>query len=156
MYKAFQGGQSVMAVPDDYKPTGDEVLFKHLPSTDELKKAFPNLGGALAIKEAIEERRKSFEWLAWVGCEIKSKGTPALDGTYSLRPSDLTILTLIGVQMTLTGELPGGQSAFAYDDLEGSPHSFDRTNFTNFYGAMMDYLYAIKQGKKPPQPTMIP
>jgi hypothetical protein len=156
MYKVFQGGQSVMAVPDDYKATGDEILFKHLPSEDELKKAFPSFGGALAIKKAIEERHKSFEWLAWVGCQIKSKGTPTLDGTYSLRPADLAVMTAIGMQLTLVGELPGGQSAFTLDDLEGSPHSFDRTNFTNFYGAMIDYLYAIKQGKKPPQPVEIP
>ena len=155
-YRAFDGGLSVQAVPDDYKPTGDERIFKHLPSDDELAKAFKGFGGVLAVRKAREEARLTLEAALFAGCQIASKAAPSLDGTYSLRPADMMHMVAIAAEMTLVGDLPGGGDTFTYPDQGGSPHAFNRTNFTNFYGAMMDYLYALKMGEKPTQPVMIP
>lgn len=155
-YRAFDGGRSVQAVPDDYKPAAGEKLFKEAPTEAELGKAFTGFAAKRAADKAREAARLSFEAAAFAGCQIESTGTPKLDGTYSLRPNDLMVLVGIAAQMTLTGALPGGKATFVLWDQEGSPHTFDRKNFTNFYGAMLDYYYAIKLGTKAPQPAVIP
>jgi hypothetical protein len=155
-YRAYAHGQSVQAVTDDYKPSGDDKIFNHLPNEDELAKAFSLYRGMKSAEKLKENARAKFEELSYRGCQIKSKKTPKLDGTYSLRLPDMIWLIAVAAGVPLTGELPGGNATFSYADQDGNPHDFDRSNFANLYAALLDYYCDIKAGKSPPQPFEIP
>jgi hypothetical protein len=155
-YRAFDGGMSIQAVPDDYVPTGDDKIFHHLPTREDLTKAFTGYGGVIAIKEGREKARLAFEAAAFAGCRIESKSAPSLNGTYSLKESDFVHVIGIAVGLALTGELPGGGDTFNYEDQDGSPHAFNREHFTNLFAALRNYYHEIRSGEQPRQPLEIP
>ena len=95
------------------------------------------------------------------GIQVTSTGTPGLNGTYGIAPSDVSNIQAVSIYIQVNGRFPAGQTAFPWKDQNGLIHSFATTaSFMSFATVAADYvaalaltLHAYEAGGSPPWPS---
>lgn len=136
-YIAFNDGLSLCAVDAGHVVKKDEVLFDHLPTTDELAGAFPNHAAASTAANAPAQRAAALR----AGLQVTSAATPALNGTYAVDDATRNKIAVIAAGK----KLPGGGATFNYPDAGGTLHAFKQSDFANLATAVDAYAAALVQ-----------
>lgn len=78
------------------------------------------------------------------GLTVTSSSTPSLNGTYSLSDASQARLNRLLSYWTANGSFPNGASTVVIEDMSGTQHTFDATQFKALFKALGDYLAALE------------
>lgn len=80
------------------------------------------------------------------GVIITSTGTPAVNGTYGIDPTNQAKIAFVSSYITLHSAFPNSYSTLTHLDLSGNPHVFPTTTlFQAFATAVADFVTAVDE-----------
>lgn len=72
------------------------------------------------------------------GIAITCTSNAAIDATYALDDRSVALVGSIARDVASGLDFPAGATTFDYPDIDGTPHTFDETQFVAFYKALRD------------------
>lgn len=78
------------------------------------------------------------------GCQVASKSTLSLNGTYAVTDRALSQMTVIQTRINANAGLPRGARTIGWLDVDGRIHTFNAAQFTSFYRALTDFAFELE------------
>jgi hypothetical protein len=138
-------GSSMRAVDSSYVAQLGEVLFPDgaPPSPAALAAAFPQYTVVVAAENAGASAQATYGAAIGAGLIIASTGTPALDGTYPIGPSDQLDIEAEIDSILVNGVFTNGQATRGWPDISGASHTFSVAQFKTLATAIAQYVDAL-------------
>ena len=77
------------------------------------------------------------------GIAITCTSNPAIDATYALDDRSVAVIGSVARDVASGLDFPAGATTYDYPDLDGTPHTFNESQFVEFYKAARDLVNAL-------------